>query len=448
VAEVLDLLPVTRPKRVKPLFAQLKVLSKAIESILRRGLEGEYDDYLVRRNIEKVHPTDEVLQIKILEEEESLRPVTEIRFYSHVYEKEFYIRKDYLIPSGDGFAISLKEVCPRNLNNHETTLLLIPGFFCNRVFMDDFARLMALKYGYRCISLDVRGRSPETLSAKFGAPHWNLDDYIWKDFPAAIRFIKEKYGYKIVPMGHSMGGQFPRFYSAVFEDIKKLNGNRNLPDPKDYLRGIVSIASPSSIDLRPNQKLFIRNLSTVLNFIPQAVRDQAAAYIAMAFPSLNLHEIINGLNKIHEPLRELTFYIKSAIPTLDQFIGDKDITPAKFYFLLENVLCNESTLVLKQFVDAQLDGKSFYSYDHQINYTSYLHKLSLPLFSVIGKIDEIVPPHTIEPYDKLATHPLNKMKYVNQGHLGIGISPPTVRETGAQIHRWIKKLLLFEDKAV
>jgi len=433
-------------QRIKPLFAQLNVLSKAIESMLRSGLEGEYSDYKVRRKIEEVRPTDEVLQIKILEEE-ALRPITEIRFYSHVYEKEFYERNDYSIPSGDGFAISLKEIVPRYLNENRISLLFIPGFFCNRIFMDPIMRLMALKYGFRSFSMDVRGRSPETLSAKFGVPHWHYDDYVINDFSAAIRFIKEKYGDQVIVVGHSMGGMIPRFYSAAYEDIKKYSGNQNLPDPHEYLRGIVAIASPSVIDLRPNQKSLIRNLSKAINFIPQSIRDQMTDYLAMAFPSLNLHEILNGLNKIHEPLRQYILYLKTAIPTLDQFIGYKEITPAQWYFLLENILCNESTLVLKQFFDAQLDGNNFYSYDRKINYTSHLHKLSLPLFSIIGEIDQIVPPHTIVPYDKLATHPLNQMHYVNQGHLGIGIDPATVQKMGHWVDDWIKKILFYKPKA-
>lgn len=59
--------------------------------------------------------------------------------------------------------------------------------------MDKVAREMALKYGYRVFSMDMRGRSRQTLPYNGIKEGWTIDDFIQEDFPAVLNWIRESF---------------------------------------------------------------------------------------------------------------------------------------------------------------------------------------------------------------------------------------------------------------
>ena len=108
----------------------------------------------------------------------------------------------------------------------------------------------------------------------------------------------------------------------------------------------------------------------------------------------------------------------------------------------EDVFCEESIKVLLQFLRSQLGhDKSFWSYDGNINYTQEQQdNFELPIFSVIGNLDKIVPAETIEDVLNLPKPKNKKVARFDQGHLGIIFHHETVQSITKQADEWIRDL--------
>ena len=134
--------------------------------------------------------------------------------------------------------------------------------------------------------------------------------------------------------------------------------------------------------------------------------------------------------------------VSSQIVNLNDFIGYKQITPPEWYFFVEDVFCEESIKVLLQFLRSQLGhDKSFWSYDGNINYTQEQQdNFELPIFSVIGNLDKIVPAETIEDVLNLPKPKNKKVARFDQGHLGIIFHHETVQSITKQADEWIRDL--------
>lgn len=111
-----------------------------------------------------------------------------------------------IIPTSKGYAVSLKQFTPEKLNSSNKNILMIPGFFCRRSVMDKLAKEMALRYGFRVLTMDMRGRSKQTMPKNGKKEGWTVDDYIQSDFPEVLRWIRRQYPTeRTVVVGHSMG---------------------------------------------------------------------------------------------------------------------------------------------------------------------------------------------------------------------------------------------------
>ena len=139
-------------------------------------------------------------------------------------------------------------------------------------------------------------------------------------------------------------------------------------------------------------------------------------------------------------MRFLSFNFHRNIPTIKDFIGYPQITPPEWYFLMEDVFCEESIKVMYQFLRSQLNDNSFLSYDGKLNYSEDQKNITLPIYSIIGTKDTLAPPESIQHHIEMIQSENNKRAEFDQGHIGMIMHPKTVRKICETAHEWIGTL--------
>ncbi len=435
---------ITGPQNRQVLW-KLQTLCEGISNIVAYELDHERDDYTCRRSIEKIEENSRVEHILHRRQAPELPPVKSLYAYSYRFRREYRLDTSYLVPSSGGHSISIKQYLPRDANPAKINLLMIPGFFCNRSAMDRLAMEMALKYRYKVLSLDVRGRSRFTAPRNKRDLSWTVDDYIHHDFPTALTWIREHFpGERTVVFGHSMGGMIPMFYAGSYRTIQRTLGRVGLPDPADRLAGIVSITSPSHVDLQADLAL-VDLIRKGANLLPKRIASRAltkvlSQTVPLSFRTIDLNRFFTLLAKVSRTLRALSFNIGTRLPTIKDFVGYDQITPPEWYFLMEDVFCEESSKVVFQFIRSQLGERKFVSFDEQIDYTEDLRNVRVPIYAFMGSKDTLAPPRTIQHgLDKMTDADIRTATY-GQGHLGIIMHPRTVKRICARAHEWIQTL--------
>lgn len=433
-------------EKKQEIVRQLHTLFDVIEYVVALELDRNQDDYFARKNIEKADTTSSIHHLLYTVQPTQKEPVTSIIAHSHQYHKMYRLDASYIVPTSHGYSVSLKHFVPEEMSSDKYIILMIPGFFCRRSIMDKLSREMALRHGYRVFSMDMRGRSKYTMPQDVLKYSWTVDDYIQDDFPAVINWIHQSYpDHKIVVFGHSMGGMIPRFYCGSYNKILNIPGKENIPDPNEIIAGIVTVASPNFINLAAN----IMGLDTLRSGIKFLTSKKMYDIIfnVLTFPvnsaiiTIDLNKFFKAVLNIHSSLRPFSFQVSSQVVNLSDFVGYKQISPPDWYMLVEDVFCEESVKVLMQFIRSQLSHEnSFWSYDNTINYTEDLKNLTLPLMSVVGTVDKIVPASTIEDVMTLPNIKNKKMVHYEQGHLGIVFHQPTVEEICREAAEWMKTL--------
>ena len=433
-------------EQIRDLTTQLHTLFDVIEYIIALEVDRKGDPYFARKNIEKSDTTSTIHHLLYTLQPGQRDPVTSIIAHSHSYNMMYRLDASYIVPTTNGYSVSLKHFAPEHMNDRKKIILTIPGFFCRRSVMDKVSKEMSLRYGYRVFSMDMRGRSRYTLPSNPSEKYsWTMDDYIQDDFPAVLQWIVDNYpGHEIVVMGHSMGGMIPRFYTSAFERIRSMTGKQDRINPKKFISGIVSITSPNYIDL--DSPLFgLEMLKNGFKFLSnRMVYDML--FNLVSFPmkntltTIDLNSFFKFILNLHSSLRQFSFQVSTKIVNLNDFVGYKQITPPEWYFLVEDVFCEESVKVILQFIRSQLSHENgFYSYDGMINYTSEMQNIDIPVFSVVGTVDRIVPASCIKDVMKLPI-PHKKISEYEQGHLGIVFHQETVESICREAHDWIAEI--------
>ncbi|MEM7180463.1 MAG: alpha/beta fold hydrolase [Spirochaetota bacterium] len=425
---------------------QLSSLFDVIEFVVAKELDERLDPYYARKNIEKSDANSMSQFLFYTKVPKQKNPVTSIIFKSHSYDKIYRLDASFIIPTANGYHVSLKKFAPEQKNTSNKILLMIPGFFCRRSVMDKVAREMALRYGYQVFSMDMRGRSRQTLPPGGIRDGWTIDDYIQEDFPAVIDWLRKNYPEdKVVVVGHSMGGMIVRFYASAYHLIRKMNRHKILPDPEEHIAGVVSITSPNHIHLKTNI-LGLDALKRGMGMIPNnplsdLLFNVTSTSMNTAFTTIDLNKFFKFLLNLHSSLRNFSFTIGTKMVNIKDFVGYKQISPSEWYFLVEDIFCEESTKVILQFIRSQLSGdKSFLSYDGSINYSAEQRNFMLPMYSVLGTLDAIAPADVLRE-DLLDFNAPNMVKVeYEQGHLGIIFHMETVRDMCKGINQWILDL--------
>jgi len=429
----------------KDVRQQMISLARAIDFIVAEEI-SEGDAASARRKIEKHDTTANLESLVYTQVPSQKRAVKSMVLYSNRYAEKYRQDTNYLVPTAGGCHASLKRYLPEHLNGQDRILLMIPGFFCNRSICDRLAKEMALEHGYIVFTLDVRGRSAETLPNKFfNNYHWSVDNYVWEDFPATLQWIKATHpGKKVVVFGHSMGGMIPLFYSSAYDKYGKARSKHLAIKPESIIDGIVSITSPIYIRIAAESAWFnmFRDSAKLItgNILAEPLMRAINFTLTSTVGGIDLNKFFKFLHNISASIRGLSFDVSYRLPTLKEFIGYEQITPPEWYFFMEDVFCEESIQVISQFIRSLIDGDNFTSTDREINYTLELNELEIPHFTIVGTIDEIAPPDTVRQGHLAGKSPKNKIAEYKQGHLGIVTHPETVKQIAIDADEWIRSL--------
>ncbi|MFO1527462.1 MAG: alpha/beta fold hydrolase [Turneriella sp.] len=425
---------------------QMISLSRAIDFIVSEELSDTVDAFSARRKIEKHDPTANLESLVYTQLAEQEKPIKSMVLYSNRYAEKYRQDTNFIVPTVNGYNISLKRYLPEHLNGQDRIILMLPGFFCNRSICDRLAKELSLEHGYAVFTLDVRGRSKETLPNKwFNNYHWSVDNYIWEDFPAALQWLKSAHpGKKIVVYGHSMGGMIPLFYSAAYDKYGRRRSKDLAIKPESIIDGIISITTPIYIRIAAESAWFnmFRNSAKLLtgNILAEPLMRIINFTLTSTIGGIDLNKFFTFLHNISASIRTMSFDVTYRLPTLKEFIGYEQITPPEWYFFMEDVFCEESMLVISQFIRSLIDGDNFMSIDKEINYTLELNELEIPHFTVIGTVDEIAPPDTVRQGHLAGKSPKNRIAEYKQGHLGIITHPETVKQIAIDTDEWIRAL--------
>ena len=270
--------------------------------------------------------------------------------------------------TADGQRISLFRYVPDE-PRHRIPVILCHGVAANRFTFDlgpeqSLARhLQGL--GFDVWSLDLPGRGPNILAGKRGNPYrkpYFIDDYISRDGPGAIDYVRRRTGASHVHwVGHSMGGLI------LFGMLQ----GKAAP----HIASGVAVGSPGSFDylrkvpLRPPRWRLFRILPGVQCKFPAA----AFAPLASRLPAILMSVCVNPRNVDRLVLRRALCH------------------------LVENFTRGEYL----QFFESVYDG-TFESADGAYSYQEGMSKIDRPLFLIGGSRDFLCVPRGVEAtYEKV-----------------------------------------------
>ena len=268
------------------------------------------------------------------------------------------------VKTEDGWDLALHHYQPpADVPRRGVPLIICHGISSNRYNWDiseevSFPRYIAAQ-GFDVYMLELRGSGASEKPGWFSEKsyEYSFDDYVVYDLPAAIDFVAERSPTgKVQWVGHSMGTMVMYAYLQRQGDAK--------------IQSVLAVGSPP--------KLFDGNqsLSLGLSLFPVVdwfYRELPAALIAglgapVAHPGWTapMHVVWNYDN----------------------------ISPSVARAASAHAVDNLSSGVVRQLVGSPDNGE-FRSMDGRFNYTQGLSSIEVPIFFVVGALDQLAPPTTM-----------------------------------------------------
>lgn len=260
--------------------------------------------------------------------------------------------------------------------------------------------------GYDCWAIDLRGNL--SSAAPFGRTYDDptMDDYVMKDIPAALNFIRASTGYfQTHWIGHSMGGMLLYAYDAAFGDGK--------------VASATVMGSPFGFDgldfHNPGSILFLRRVLGRLAF--RGGERVLLPLLLKIKPKLTLVPI--NYENMHPGLDDPETFYKMA-----------DTPPVK---IAENLA-------------AAAHDKAWVLKGGEVNVFESMRRMKTPLFAIFGAADPLVPMPIVEEFDERIAAPEQKMLLLSKengfsadySHLDLVFGKECPREVFQPIVEWLK----------
>jgi len=340
-----------------------------------------------------------------------LLPILWVSIMRLIWEKRRLPKADEVLfaYTSDGYRLALHRYRPKRTIKGREPVILCHGLGSNHYSLDpacypSLARHLAGE-GFDVYALDLRGRGLSSRpGAKWGRPldwGWSFDDYVAKDLPAAIKYVRNAAGAEAVNwVGHSMGGMAA--YAYLQENI---DGGG--------IKSATAIASPGVFDETSiwSPVLKIGPLLLKMKRIPSREAARFGAPLAWLLPTRRF-----GMTPRHYPWLAVNCVENISTPVLAQF----------HHWLKHNTFCNK-------------DGSRVYC--------DGFGDIKTPLMTLVGKGDFIANPVNIKKVAERMPDPRHKHLYFaksrgsleNYDHISIIMGKNAPREVYPVIADWIRE---------
>jgi len=260
--------------------------------------------------------------------------------------------------------------------------------------------------GYDCWTVDLRGNLSSV--APFGRTYDDptMDDYLLKDIPAALDFIRKTTGSPRVHwIGHSMGGMLLYAYNATFGGAK--------------IASAVTLGSPIGFEglefHDPKPLLFLRRVIGRLAF--RGVMRVLLSVFVRIKPQITLVPV--AFSNLHK-----------AFFDADTFFMTVDTPPIK---VAENLA--QAAMI-----------KTWKVKNGEVDVFKGLRRMHTSLFAIFGAADPLVPAQTVDAFFEKVTAPDKKLLLLSKdngfaddySHLDLVFGKEAPREVFQPIVDWLK----------
>ncbi|MBI4209628.1 MAG: alpha/beta fold hydrolase [Deltaproteobacteria bacterium] len=279
------------------------------------------------------------------------------------YRLETAETERYEVVTEDGWVLPLYYYPAQGVTKPKASVILCHGLSVNRFDLDfdeknSLARYLA-REGYEAWVMERRGAGNSHRMGGAKKPYdWNFDDYVVKDLPAILKFVRQQAKTSdLVWLGHSAGGMVMYAYLTTHE-----------VEPPFRL---VSIASPGEFQY-------------LHDFFQRNPLLQKVAWRSVNGPLKTL------------PLRTLarTFYPWLMVSPHDQWLwhvlfNPENLDERDFWQLHANSWEDLPVLEWRQWYDWATSG-DFRAADRKFSYRDHLSKMDVPALFIAGSVDNLV----------------------------------------------------------
>ncbi len=360
------------------------------------------------------------------------------------------IKNALYAPTPDGWKLALKRYKPKSRKKSKYPVVLCHGLGANATCMD-FGREGSKKWrkyslasylyegGENGVKFDVwvaelRGRNGSQTFSPLRHPekyNWCVDDYITKDIPSIIEFIRNTYYKeerrrpKVFWIGKSMGGMIAYAYGEG-------EGKRNL-------KGVVTLGSPVAFDYVAGREWPAFFKSVAEHLYPRR--------FSIPVRWIKVVERVGMLDKLRSLMaNEKNIYKR----ILDEYIekGLDNTVASKIFshfaiFMKYHDFCqypkNPWLYDLLHYFPFLRCRLAPYSYKYN------LRKFTTPLLAIAGRGDKTAPPEEIKfAFDNVGSR---DKKYVvfskengysaDYGHIDLNLGKKAREEVYKEIHEWL-----------
>ena len=317
------------------------------------------------------------------------------------------------IETSDGWSIAIHHYAPKGAKKQSTPVLLCHGISSNKYNWDlndeySFPSYIAAK-GFDTYVVELRGSGQSMQPGLFDEKSYDysFDDYVLKDLPAAIDFVASRSDTGQVHwMGHSMGSM------VMYAYLQRVG--------QDKIRSVTAVGSPPKL-FEGNDSLG-RGISLfpVVDFVydelPSGLLVRTVAPLAYPGVIAPQHVLWNYDNL------------------------DPDVARQTGAHAVDNL----SSQVVRQLV-AGRDKGYLTSADGLYNYTDGMKKIEVPIFFVVGILDQMAPPSVmVEAFRKVSSKEkrIEILSSANgyahdYGHVDLVLGKTAPREVFPLLEQWL-----------